>query len=353
MDGGSGGSGANAGGSGGAVTEQEPFFQGLGRLNDDYPDSYCYGVSADGTTAVGSSTVAQYFIHAFRWNDGAMTDLGTAFEEPSTAVASNEDGSRLAVGVGSTFPEAGIWAADAGIVGIGMLGNYSIATDMSADGTTVVGYTGVYVVSPYSQTTLAFRWTAEEGMVDLGKLPGTTQCSPNGTNDDGSVVVGICNVEAPPPAAQAFVWRQGNGMVALEPVTATQAAAAYGVSGDGKVVVGSANSGGSNFPATWDETGALTLVTETSTLRYGSLTDVNGDGSVAIGHVRLNGTYQPVIWDAVHGLRSITTLLSELSLLPDGWVLTSAKDISRDGKVIVGYGTNPAGRSEGWIARLP
>jgi hypothetical protein len=36
-----------------------------------------------------------------------------------------------------------------------------------------------------------------------------------------------------------------------------------------------------------------------------------------------------------------------------GWTLTEASHISADGRKIVGYGTNPDGNTEGWLAVLP
>ena len=37
-----------------------------------------------------------------------------------------------------------------------------------------------------------------------------------------------------------------------------------------------------------------------------------------------------------------------------GWTLTKATGISADGSVIVGIGTNPAGRNDvGWVATIP
>ena len=36
-----------------------------------------------------------------------------------------------------------------------------------------------------------------------------------------------------------------------------------------------------------------------------------------------------------------------------GWMLQGARDVSADGAVIVGYGINPAGEREGWVAVIP
>lgn len=36
-----------------------------------------------------------------------------------------------------------------------------------------------------------------------------------------------------------------------------------------------------------------------------------------------------------------------------GWTLTAAQGISANGNTIVGYGRNPAGQSEAWIATVP
>ena len=50
----------------------------------------------------------------------------------------------------------------------------------------------------------AFRWTAENGMVSLGTLPGHTHSRPTAISDDGLIVVGICESARP----EAFRWSE-------------------------------------------------------------------------------------------------------------------------------------------------
>src|SRR5688572_5837591 len=61
----------------------------------------------------------------------------------------------------------------------------SIATAVSADGSTVVGYS--FSTSGFE----AFRWTSGGGMVGLGDLPGGAfRSEAHGVSADGSVIVG-------------------------------------------------------------------------------------------------------------------------------------------------------------------
>lgn len=53
-------------------------------------------------------------------------------------------------------------------------------------------------------------------------------------------------------------------------------------------------------------------------------------------------------------MRSVKGILvSKYGLDLTGWTLTEAWGISADGKTIAGYGTNPAGNIEGWVATVP
>jgi len=71
--------------------------------------------------------------------------------------------------------------------GLGFLpgGNQSFVQGVNADGTVVVGFSGVE-----HGNAQAFRWTAASGMVGLGFLPGGNVSAARGVNADGTVVVG-------------------------------------------------------------------------------------------------------------------------------------------------------------------
>ena len=81
---------------------------------------------------------------------------------------------------------------------------------------------------------------------------------------------------------------------------------------------------------------------------------VSADGSVVVGQGSSASGFEAFIWDATNGMRSLKTVLIDLGLGPAlaGWTLTSAWAISPDGLSIVGYGTNPSGDNEAWIAQL-
>src|SRR4051812_29188909 len=84
---------------------------------------------------------------------------------------------------------ASVANAEMSFRGLGFLAgnNYSFAYDVSADGTVVVGEAGT---TNYGNE--AFRWTAANGMVGLGDLPGATFYSVAfGVSADGSVVTGL------------------------------------------------------------------------------------------------------------------------------------------------------------------
>jgi len=52
-------------------------------------------------------------------------------------------------------------------------------------------------------------------------------------------------------------------------------------------------------------------------------------------------------------MRSLHAVLSnDYGLDLTGWTLSEARDISPDGRVIVGWGINPSGKQEAWIASL-
>jgi uncharacterized membrane protein len=80
---------------------------------------------------------------------------------------------------------------------------------------------------------------------------------------------------------------------------------------------------------------------------------VSADGSVLVGadtSADMSQMYA-FIWDQANGMRSLYDLLAPDVDLSD-WSLTSARGISADGLTIVGYGINPGGNTEAWMATV-
>jgi probable HAF family extracellular repeat protein len=179
----------------------------------------------------------------------------------------------------------------------------AVPRDVSASGAVIVG-DGVN-----GSNLEAFRYDPAGGFELLGRLTGHARSDANAVSADGSTVVGQSSVGSTP--WEAFRWTEAGGIEGLGNLNsgAFGGSEALGVSGDGSFVVGTA-------PA-----------------------DI---GSAAF------------LWDEEHGMRELAKILSEeLGLDLTGWTLTRATDISADGKVIVGWGTNPNGDSESWIAVIP
>jgi len=283
---------------------------GLGDLPGSFFRSLAYGISGNGYIIVGESatTVPVNSIQAFRWEDGVMIGLGGLVDSHiySRGRGISADGSVI---VGESAPLSGIceafrWTQEEGMVGLsdltGFKSGYSIAWGVSVDGSVIVGES-----ASYRGVNEAFRWTQATGMVGLGFLNEPAErddCDSIATaiSANGSVIVGWST--SPRPLLQeAFRWEDGimKGLGI--------AGTAYAVSADGSVIVGATRFDGAAF-----------------------------------------------IWDATHGARNLKdVLVNECGLDLTGWTLERATGISADGLTIVGYGTNPAGFTEGWIATIP
>jgi probable HAF family extracellular repeat protein len=113
-------------------------------------------------------------------------------------------------------------------------GVWSVANDVSSDGTVVVGWSMV------DSDQHAYRWTSEEGMVALGDLPGGDDFSEAyAVSADGSVVVGSSDGDITAPGgSQAFEWTNATGMLGIAGATPTGASSALGLSDDGSTIVG-------------------------------------------------------------------------------------------------------------------
>jgi probable HAF family extracellular repeat protein len=213
--------------------------------------SLAEGVSANGSVVVGygdakdpdpNFTSQEY--QAFRWTQtSGMVGLGWIDQTArlSQAFGVSADGSTI---VGSDSVQAMRWTQAEGMVGLGK-GQGALAaraTGISADSSTIIG---LNTYNAQNDANRAFRWTAAEGMSDLGVLSGDQFSEARAVSGDGSVVVGVSGIKF--VSARAFIWDKTNGMRDLQAVlvqgnpnlanwTLTSADA---ISADGKTIAGS------------------------------------------------------------------------------------------------------------------
>jgi len=376
-----------------ATSTKAASFQGLGFLQDDHNSSYANAISADGSTVVGcraSGSVAPLLrsesspemtdidplnseegSEAFRWTkEEGIVSLGFLSENhiTSTAREVSGDGSVILGGSGPYALIGGdnefIWTSENGMVGIGDLGSngFGRPQDISDDGTIVVGR-GSGVLN--SQ---AFRWTYETGAVGLGFLPAVNPLSyANAISADGLTVVGSSNSStASASGTEAFLWTLDKGITGLGFLSEYSSSYAVDVSGDGLTVVGNnyqpyhheidgkiqLSSNQEPFRWTYDD-GMIGLGHLPESHNRTMATGISADGSIIIGFSIARRISKAFVWDEVNGMRSLQDLLVDLGVDLTGWSLTEATDISADGLVIVGNGTNPEGKLEAWIATIP
>jgi len=327
-------------------------FQGLGDLAGGNFYSKAYGISADGSIVVGESHSTLGW-EAFRWQNGVMTGLGDLPGSffSSRAYGVSTDGSVI-VGESFSGPAGNVegfrWQNGV-MTGLGDLpGSFfsSRAYGVSADGSVIVGESRS--TSGYE----AFRWTQEEGMVGLSDLTGFKRgySVAYGVSADGSIIVG--ESASYKGINEAFRWTQEEGMVDLgflnesaEPIDCESVATA--ISADGSVIVGGSTSSRFIYEAFRWQDGVMEGL-----CIAGSAYAVSADGSVIVGATWFDRA--AFIWDETNGARYLKDVLeNECGLDLTGWTLERATGVSADGLTIVGYGTNPAGFTEGWIATIP
>ncbi len=202
------------------------------------------------------------------------------------------------------------------------------AWDVSRDGTVVVGNTLDYGT---------FRWTAQDGVVDLGRNSylalgrgaGTPDVSADGTRVSATIV------DKTGSYVTVGLWELGVGWTDLLPplppdggIMDLAYGSAWGMSGDGQVVTGlywrPGQPGGSAHPLSWSaDTGPVDLGTFQGS---GRANDADWDGNVIVGwDERPDGLWQPCVWADGAQTR-----------LSDNEFFTHAERVNSDGTIIVG-----------------
>ncbi len=330
-------------------------FEGLG-FPTGSTDSLALGISGDASTVIGSAGA-----QAFSWTAvGGMVGLSG-----QQALGVSTDGSVI-VGVdganypvmwtgGSTTPTSIDFPADALIPFVGQ------AQGVSGDGSKIVGFEVYRDFSSHTHHE-AFLWTAGGGTALLGgPTGGFPDSAAFAISSDGTTIVGQgypsgTGFGAP---SQPFYWQNSTtGKVAISDLTGGNTGFASAVNGDGSVIVGESTSSNTVAPFTteafrWDFADGTVGLGDLPGGSFDSVANaVSGDGSVVVGRGTIAGDVQQAFrWTSATGMVSVADYLSGLGVDLGTWSLASATGISADGQVMVGFGTDPGGSTEAWLAR--
>jgi probable HAF family extracellular repeat protein len=330
-----------------AKPKPQASFSGLGILPGG-GTSWAFDLSRDGRTVVGSSQYGAVgnpsLMQAFVWTEEtgmvALGDLNGG-QLSSSGQAISADGS---VVVGETEGHAYRWTAAGGMEDLGEWA----AMGISADGTTIVGWQQDSFVGR-----VGVRWTRAGGLQDLGSLPGNVvDAFIADASADGSVLVGQSmsgNFDVQPT-----LWTPAGGLVGLGDLPGGLFyALGFGISDDGSVAAGWGISDAGLEAFRWTG-GALTSLDPVGSQQFTNIAHgISGDGAVIAGYAEQVGG--AALWDEVHGFRSVQALLAAHGVDVGTWTLAEAVAVEHTPLAlsVAGYGTNPAGQSEAWRARLP
>ena len=332
-------------------------FAGIGDLAGGANSSIAESISSDGAVVVGVSSASSGSQGIIFTPTAGIQPIGLSV----SAQAVSADGTTV---VGGVFVEANnaiepfIFTAEEGLNLLGVppgettVGT-TIAQGVSADGSVVVGSTF------FGGEFQAFRWTEGSGFESLqSDLPGNSQSSlASDISDDGTVIVGGLLG----PSGRAFLWTDAAGGIDLGGLPGgDESSLAIAVSANGTAVVGTSSSANSDSEAfLWTaNTGIIGLGVLSNADSITTPFAVTGSGEAVVGQSNIfedSLSEDAFLWTEENGLELLQDVLEERFDLEDelaGWTLTSARDISSDGRFITGVGINPLGDIEGWVVSL-
>lgn len=212
-------------------------------------------------------------------------------------------------------------------------------TSLSADGSAAVGAA--------NRTYEPFRWSADTGLVKLGRgtmrplghRSGTPTVSADGQVVSATILSDDGTMSTPGRWTVAGGWQMLRPLPADSGPMDGEDASAFGMSGDGQVVTGLywrlGQTGGSAHAMRWTAAGGIE---DMGSSGWSSrIDDASADGSVMVGwdeHPDF-GTRRATVW--VNGVRTV--------LEPSDWP-SEASVVNADGTIIVGHSADPANRNQ-------
>lgn len=344
-------------------------------IQTPFHESCALNVSHDGQTVVGwSRDNHNSAIMAFKWTEEtgfvSLGDFPMGLTH-SEAWAASADGS-IVVGFGYTDsgPQAFRWFGKGDLQPL--IHPYGEVFPTAAYGISPEG--GYIVGQAYNSgcgtVGRAFLWSQDSGFRVLqgnSARPdpkrraldpwvfGRNRVSPQAAlavSSNGTVVVGRGMTQYGP---EAFLWTDEHEAIGLGDLRGGEHdSVAHAVTSDGQIVVGRG----------WSENGpeAFRWTEQTGMVGLGDLPDglwssealaVCDDGSVIVGTSSTMSGNEAFIWRRGGPMRFLgDVLMTEYGLELNGLRLVSANGLCGLGQTVVGWGVNPQGKTEMWVAKM-
>lgn len=203
-------------------------------------------------------------------------------------------------------------------------------------------------------TQIAFRWTEVNGFQTFGQLEGIGHASfAQAVTPDGTRIVG--HLAGGPDGRRGFLW--DGQLRALPQPEGTRAGDVRMISRNGEWIVGYSEV--VRRATLWTGENAFLMESVEGQSPVHNFSDAWGvsDTAAVVGTSRNQRNFdtgRAVFWLAPGAPTVLQQWLADTyGLVIPGWTLRAAYDVSANGRVITGYGDNPAGLREGWKLELP
>jgi len=222
-------------------------------------------------------------------------------------------------------------------VDLGTLGGSSSSTASGAGVNASGQVIGTSTIEGDTETH-AFVWTAADGMVDLGTLPGHAHSYPTAINAGGQVVG--ASMTADFAITRAFFWSQSTGMIDLGTLPGDDNSTAVGINVSGQVIgTSSCSSCGTGRGFIWTQSGGMVDLGSLG----GDITpiSINASGQVVGTNTGAGGS-RVFSWTAATGMVDVGDLGAGFTLME-----TDYGPMVNDSGQVTGYSVVPYGENDG------
>lgn len=289
-------------------------------------------ISEDGTSVVCRSSLSggPFVPFSFVWHPAAATNV---LPNNSNALGLSRDNTTV---LGGLYPQPAFrWTPSSGYQTLPLLPGCVGASAFAgtSNGLTIVGTGYTYASDGFTLLTQrAFRWVSPSSLLDLGVLPGRTFASATDITADGSVIVGYCEGNG---RTRPFRWTSATGMVDLGDPAVPDSKISR-ISFDGTVLAGALADGSQALR--WTAAGGVQLFPPLPGYQGTAALGMNKDGSLLCGWSTIGGAVEGGwIWSAGSGTVDIASFLAAQGVNTIGWSFKGVVGLNASGSAAVGY----------------